>query len=233
MKELPVDLEQLVAHIDRPGAQPLELLTDAVILSGRLGELGDQVIDHFVQRARDAGASWADIGEGLGVSKQAAQKRFVGERRSPFRSSKRGLFTRFDSTARFAVKLAVRRAQESGASEIGTLHLIAGLCDEGSGAASEILSQLTGGTVRDEVEEALAESESSLSHGHIPFDADSKKVLELALREAIRAKSRSIGSEHVLLGLLRDEGSPGARLLSRMGVTHEAVEQWVEENRHD
>jgi ATP-dependent Clp protease ATP-binding subunit ClpA len=65
--------------------------------------------------------------------------------------------------------------------------------------------------------------------GPIPFSADSKKVLELALRETIRSGDRRIGTEHVLLGILRDEKSPGARVLLEHGIARKAVEAWLQE----
>ncbi|HEX6299148.1 MAG TPA: Clp protease N-terminal domain-containing protein [Acidimicrobiia bacterium] len=230
MERLP-DLEELVAWIDRPDRDSLELLTDAVILSGRLGELADDLVDHFVQRARRSGGSWADIGQAIGVSKQAAQKRFV--RRAPgFRGPKRGLFTRFAPEARSVVKRAVEYAHDLGSPEIGTLHLVAALTDvesgarailEGVGGDVEAIQRTALGSLRRPPDEAPTSS-------HIPFAADSKKVLELSLREAIHGEGRHIGTEHIVLGILRDEGSAGARLLNEHGVSRDAVRRWLDEN---
>jgi ATP-dependent Clp protease ATP-binding subunit ClpC len=63
--------------------------------------------------------------------------------------------------------------------------------------------------------------------GHIPFSADSKKALELALREAIRLKHRHIGTEHILLALLRDDTSEGGKVLTGLGVRRDQVEEYV------
>jgi hypothetical protein len=231
MDNLP-DLNQLVAWVDQPNRDPLELLTDAVILSGRVGELADDLVDHFVQRARATGASWAEIGQAIGVSKQAAQKRFV--RRDPgFRRPKRGLFTRFASDARVLVKKAVGYAHELGSPEIGTLHLVAALTEPGSGRAREALTGtgIDPARIAEAVHLALGDSSRGApSSGHVPFAADSKKVLELSLREAIHGESRHIGTEHILLGVLRDEKSPGARLLSQQGLSAESVLTWLDEN---
>lgn len=230
MEQLP-DLEKLVVWIDRPDRDPLELLTDAVILSGRLGELADDLVDHFVQRARRSGASWADIGQAIGVSKQAAQKRFV--RRAPgFRGPKRGLFTRFAPGSRSVVKRAVEYAHDRGSPEIGTHHLVAALSEAESGGRA-ILEEV-GGDVEAIHRTALASLggpfDESPKSGHIPFAADSKKVLELSLREAIHGESRHIGTGHLLLGILRDEKSGGARLLNEHGVSRDAVRTWLAEN---
>jgi hypothetical protein len=231
MERLP-DLEQLVAWVDQPDREPLQLLTDAVIFSGRLGEIADDLIDHFVQRARRSGASWAEIGQAIGVSKQAAQKRFV--RGGPrLRGPGRGLFTRFASDARSVVKKAVEYAHELGSAEIGTLHLVAALTEAERGEARDILLGV-GGDV-DAIHEAALESlggllEKAPSSGHIPFAAESKKVLELSLREAIRGGSRHIGTEHILVGILRDEKGGGGRLLNEHGISRDAVQVWLAEN---
>jgi hypothetical protein len=232
MEELPVDLEQLISFIDRPEGEPLRLLTDAVIASGRLVELGDDLVDHFVQRARQAGASWADIGQSIGVSKQAAQKRFVSGRPAGFRRSRRGLFTRFDTSARVTVKHAVQVAHDVGSPEITTLHLVLGLNDPRAGRSSSALAAVTRSpdSLAEAARDGLGEPRASSTTGHIPFADDAKKVLELALREAIHSESRNIGSEHILLGLLRDERSPGAMVLGQQGVSRTAVEAWLDEN---
>lgn len=222
--------------IDRSQGEPLQNVTEAMILSERIADLGDHVVDHFVGKAREAGASWAEIGQSLGVSKQAAQKRFArskdvaGQR---FQMRKGGLFTRFDETGRFVVQTAVRQAHGLPSMEITTLHLVTGLCDPESGQAARAISALAGAAeqVADAARDALTgPPKRPRKVKHLPFTEDCKKVLELSLREAIRAENRSIGSEHILLGLLREVGSEGARLLVDHGVTRGGVETWLEEN---
>jgi hypothetical protein len=73
----PVRLDDLIDAIKQVHTDALEQLTDAVLASEHLGELADHLIGHFVDQARRSGASWTDIGKSMGVSKQAAQKRFV------------------------------------------------------------------------------------------------------------------------------------------------------------
>src|ERR1700753_2058153 len=75
----PVNLNDLITHVikQRPGADALQRLQDAVVVSERLDDVAHHLIGHFVDEARAAGASWTDIGANLGVTKQAAQKRFV------------------------------------------------------------------------------------------------------------------------------------------------------------
>lgn len=235
MEQLP-DLESLVAWVSRHEHEPLELLTDAVILSGRLDEMADQLVDHFVQNARRSDASWADIGQAIGVSKQAAQKRFA--RRGPRLSGPgRGLFTRFASSARSVVKKAVEYAHSLDSPEIGTLHLVAALTEAESGETSRgILADLCGDVdaIHDAALQLLGDaSEITPTSGHIPFASETKKALELSLREAIRDGSRHIGTEHLLLGILRDKESDGAELLQEHEVSREAVQTWLAENPAD
>src|SRR5215218_11203751 len=73
-----VRLDDLIDSIRKVHADPLEQLTDAVLVADHIGEIADSLIGHFVDQARRQGASWTDIGRSMGVTKQAAQKRFVG-----------------------------------------------------------------------------------------------------------------------------------------------------------
>ena len=73
----PVRLDDLIDAIKKVHTDVLEQLSDAVLAADHLGELADHLIGHFVDQARRSGASWTDIGKSMGVSKQAAQKRFV------------------------------------------------------------------------------------------------------------------------------------------------------------
>lgn len=232
MEDLPVALNDLISTIERSEREPLQHVTDAMLLAERIADMGDQLVDHFVNQAREAGASWAEIGGSLGVSKQAAQQRFSSERRVGFKMSKGGLFTRFDETGRHAVQQAVSRARSLPSPEINTLHLVMGLADPASGRSSVAIAELAGSAtdMADAARDALTGPKRSREVKHLPFTDDCKKVLELALREAIRAKNRSIGSEHILLGLLRTGSSDGARLLVDRGVSRDRVETWLEEN---
>ncbi|MDT5011863.1 MAG: hypothetical protein QOH57_3480, partial [Mycobacterium sp.] len=73
----PIRLDDLIDAIKKAHSDALEQLTDAVLVAETLGEVADHLIGHFVDQARRSGASWTDIGTSMGVSKQAAQKRFV------------------------------------------------------------------------------------------------------------------------------------------------------------
>ncbi|MFZ0492512.1 MAG: Clp protease N-terminal domain-containing protein [Acidimicrobiia bacterium] len=231
MESLP-SLDDLIGLVERatPDGDSLQLLTDSVVLFGRITDLGDEIVGHFVERARSSGATWEEIGECMGVSKQAAQKRFT----SRLPRQRRGFFlTRFAEDARHVVVGAVTHAREMGSPRVGTEHLVLGLLGDPESVACRAIAGV-GGSV-DEIRSAAQlgreEGEGDVrSGGHVPFSADSRKVLELALREAIRSGDRRIGTEHILLGILRDEKSPGTRLLFEQGISRKAVEAWLEEN---
>src|SRR5918998_6643500 len=95
----PVRLDDLIDAIKKVHSDPLDQLTDAVIAADHLGDVADHLIGHFVDQARRSGASWTEIGRSMGVTKQAAQKRFVPKGESPDLDPSQG-FTRFTPRAR-------------------------------------------------------------------------------------------------------------------------------------
>jgi hypothetical protein len=230
MGESRLELGQLIIEIEeRHGDSSIQRVTDAVIVGARLSEMGDDLVGHFVAEARAGGSSWADIGEAIGVTRQAAQKRFVGGRRPKSRSW--SLFTRFGERPREIVRGAVSVARSMGADHVETTHLVLSLTDDDAGVTARALAG-TGVRLSDVRRSAGLDPHGTASagKGHVPFDVDMKKTLELSLREAIRAGKRSIGEEHILLGLLRNAGCPGERALSENGVTRGDIEAWCDEN---
>ena len=222
-----LQLEQLVDQIEvnvQKGTE-LDQLTEAVRVADGLNVLADQLIGHFVDQARVSGASWAEIGGALGVSKQAVQKRFVA-RRVP--SESKGLFTRFDDDARSVAKEAVEHARGAGHDHIQPGHIVLALIEDPQGLpAMTIESQgVTLEQVRESIRVVLGPGQGPVS-GHLPFTADAKKVLELSLREAIRTKSRVIRPGHLLLGVLRDQKSPEAMCLAGLGVDRKTIENAI------
>src|SRR5919198_1221261 len=101
MDRLPARLDDLIAYVKAQHADgsPLDHLSAAVGAADQLGDLADHLIGHFVDQARRAGASWTEIGQSMGVSKQAAQKRFVPREGAEPRSSAGSLFGRFTDRA--------------------------------------------------------------------------------------------------------------------------------------
>src|SRR4051812_47648976 len=119
-----VRLDDLIAAVRRADPDVLRQLTSAVLLADHLGEVADSLIGHFVDQARRSGASWTDIGRSMGVTRQAAQKRFVG--RAPAPDGADG-FGRFTDAARTVVVAAQHEARTAGNPEITPAHLLLGL----------------------------------------------------------------------------------------------------------
>ncbi len=232
MAKQPVRLDDLIEHVlnQHPDGDALQHLSDAVETSSHLGEVADHLIGHFVDQARRAGASWTDIGQYMGVTKQAVQKRFVPKETEAdeLDTPDSGLFSRFTLRARNAVKRARDEAAQRGHGHVETGHLILGLLSEPEGLAAKAIE--TVGLSTDEVQDAVVAElgpAGEATPGRIRFSRAAKKTLQLALREALHLGHNYIGTEHILLGLLRDEDEPGAQILIDLGVTRNAVEQWV------
>jgi Clp amino terminal domain, pathogenicity island component len=208
----------------RPDGDPLERLGDAVAVGEHLGEVADHLIGHFVDQARRAGASWTDIGRHMGVTKQAAQKRFVP--RAEGADSRD--FARFTHRARHVVVAAEEAARRGRQEQILPEHLLLGLLAEPAALAATTLTALGVDLqgLRDATEARLLASDTEPG-AHIPFSGPSKKVLELVFREALRLGHNYVGTEHLLLGLLADEANPVAQLLGELGVTHAAAEEHI------
>jgi ClpA/ClpB-like protein len=222
----PVKLDDLIAHINtsRPD-DPLLRLSDAVLLGDRLGEVADHLIGHFVDQARRSGASWTDIGRSIGVSKQAAQKRFVGR---PDLDPSHG-FSRFSNGARKAVAATAGSARSGGHREIEPAHLLLGLLDVPGCVAERALADqgVDADTARAACQAALPPAaDVPAEQGHIPFSGRSRKVFELTFREALRLGHHGVGTGHLLLALIEEEEAAGG-LLAGLGAGKAATEAFV------
>src|ERR1700709_2680196 len=125
----PVRLDDLIDAITSVHSEALEQLSDAVLVADHIGEVADHLIGHFVDRARRSGASWTEIGRSMGVTKQAAQKRFVPKGMSVEPDLEQG-FGRFTPRARNVVVVAQTEARNVPNAEITPEHLILGLLAE-------------------------------------------------------------------------------------------------------
>lgn len=220
-----IRLDDLIAAIKKVHPDALEQLTSAVVAAEHLGEVADHLIGHFVDQARRSGASWTDIGRSMGVSKQAAQKRFVPKGLTGDLDPSQG-FSRYTLRARNVVVASQNEARAAGSPEIGLAHLVLGLlADPESLAAKAITAQdVLLDTVR-QVATAALPPESAELPALIPFDQDATKVLELTFREALRLGHNYIGTEHILLALLEHENGTG--VLSEAGVSKPAAEAHI------
>jgi hypothetical protein len=217
----PVRLDDLITAITKNHTDALDRLADAVLLADHIGEIADHLIGHFVDQARRSGASWTEIGRSMGVTKQAAQKRFVGK---PDADASHG-FQKFSKPARNAIVAGMNEAKLAGNAEMTPAHIVLGLLGTDGTAADALRAQgIDLGQARDTVVATLP-ARSDADPVLIPYDAHAKKALELTFRAALRLGDDGIGTGHVLLGLLEEEN--GAGVLSALGVDAAAAERFV------
>jgi hypothetical protein len=225
MAELPISLDNLISYVKslHPHGDQLQNLADAFAVSAQIDDQSDALIGHFVDQARRAGASWSQIGASMGVSKQAAQKRFV----SAWESAS---FDRFTMRTRSALAAAARAAAASGAGPVDTTHLVAGLLSERDGIGAKIIH---GAGLSDE--QVLAALGVELPDGD-EAGAEPAALREMRFTEAGRAAFRSaltaalgmshnyIGTEHLLLGILNAHDETAHKLIE-LGLTAEVAQQ--------
>lgn len=224
------DLIDVIKH-RHPDDDPLGQLADAVLLGDHLGELADQLIGHFVDNARHRGASWSEIGRSMGVTKQAAQKRFVAKGAAGSAPSL-STFARYTDAARRAVVQAQEEARQARHPYIGPEHVLLGVLHEPGTPATQAVEAL--GVSVDQVRAAVlgppggagasgasgAAGASGASGGQIPFSPPGKTALELGHEVADHLGSEPVGPEHMLLGVLAlPAEEPVVAALAGLGVT--------------
>ena len=216
----PVRLDEMISAIKRVHTDVPDQLADAVLAAEHLAEIADHLIGHFVDQARRSGASWTEIGKSMGVTKQAAQKRFV-PRAEPATLDPGQGFERFTPRARNAVVAAQNAAHEAANSEITPDHLLLGVLSDPAALATVLLNrqQVDAGVVRASITLPPGGPEPSEL---IPFSGPARKALELTFREALRLGHNYIGTEHLLLALLELEGDGGP--LHSAGIDKERIE---------
>ncbi|WP_066939198.1 Clp protease N-terminal domain-containing protein [Microtetraspora fusca] len=224
----PVRLDDLIEAIKRAHSDALDQLSDAVIVADHLGEVADHLIGHFVDQARRSGASWTEIGRSMGVTKQAAQKRFVPKASADLADLDLNQgFQRFTPRARNVVVAAHNEARAAGSEEVRPAHLVLGLLSEPEAlAANAIVAQ---GVTLDAVRQAVAATlppPAERAPEVVPYDARARKALELTFREALLMGHNYIGTEHILLALLELEDGSGP--LSGLGLAKPAAEANIE-----
>ncbi|BBY42991.1 Clp protease N-terminal domain-containing protein [Mycolicibacterium celeriflavum] len=219
----PVRLDDLIDVIKQVHSEPLDQLTDAVLAADALGDIADHLIGHFVDQARRSGASWTDIGKCMGVTKQAAQKRFVPKTPTDADAlDPNAGFSRFTPRARNVVVEAQNLAHAAGNPEISSDHLLLALFKDPNGLAAKLLAAQ--GVDLDAVTKVVSLPERTVDElpTLIPFNAAAKKALELTFRQALRLGHNYIGTEHILLALWEAEDDDGP--LHRAGVDKDRFE---------
>ncbi|WP_210590476.1 Clp protease N-terminal domain-containing protein [Streptomyces sp. GESEQ-35] len=220
MSPLDISLADLIARLDEelPDANELARISEARLRAQTLSDLGDQLIDHYVSKAKQTGASWTEIGDAIGVTKQAAQQRHAP---NPFE--------RFTNLNRHSIVLAQEAARTHKHDFIGTEHILLGLLGEPQGLAYEVLVAKTESEqrIRDAIEEALPPAGEKALRGHIAFRPESKETIEQARRASADLGHDWVGTEHTLLGVIRTEQSPAAQILRNLGFTSDELHETV------
>ena len=210
-------LQELIDSVraDAPGDDPLVQLSQASSSVADLEQTADALLGHFVDQCRRSGRSWSEISGALGVSKQAAHKRFSLDVPSD---------ERFTDRARIVLAQSAEEAQRLGHGFVGTEHLLLALFEVPDGLAARVLA--AAGITRADVETqvlARIKSGSGPEGGKLPFTPRAKAAVRGAVEEALRLGHDYVGTEHLLLGLLTDGESVAAQVLSNMGATAESI----------
>ncbi|MFD9720884.1 Clp protease N-terminal domain-containing protein [Streptomyces sp. NPDC059076] len=222
----PVRLDDLIEAIKTAHPDELDQLSGAVVAADHLSDLADHLIGHFVDQARRSGASWTEIGKSMGVTRQAAQKRFVAKAGEPSDLDPNQGFSRFTTRAKNVVVAAQNEAHAARNQHITPIHLVLGLLSERQSLGARALQAQ--GVPLDAVRQLATDALPSAAEEVpplVPYDAGARKALELAYREALRLGHNRIGTEHVLLALLEQEGGGG--VLAAAGVDKAGAEVYI------
>jgi hypothetical protein len=222
MTDFPVPLDNLIKYVQtlHPDGSPLDRVTDAFSVSATLNEESDALLGHFVDQARRSGATWNQIGAAMGVTKQAAQKRFV--------PGKFGDFSRFTDRARNTMAAARLLAGDSdvSAADLGSASLL-----EPMGLAAKVVGRA--GLTPDQVYAALGTAAptpgsraDAAALADLACDESGKEALKAAVRAALRFGHNYIGTEHLLLGVI-DAGGQATEALRGLGLTPETARAHV------
>jgi hypothetical protein len=248
MAEFPVPLDNLIAYVKtlHPDGGPLENVSDAFAVSEQLDQQSDALIGYFVDQARRSGLSWSQIGAAMGVSKQAAQKRFVpGQEsillreigasqpgRKPFsRFTDRAIRVLFAADRLAAAGAGAEQAESAEHLPIGAAELSAAFLSEPEGLAAKAIGKA--GLTPEQVYTAvgagpapqLPNQDRALVH-ELTFDDSAKATFKEALKWALRMGHNYIGTEHLLLGVLFT-GGPVAEGLIGLGLTPQRAEELI------
>lgn len=223
------ELNSLVLRVteERAKADPLDRLELACSTARELTEVADQLITYFVNEARDAGLSWTQIGERMGVTKQAARKRFVPSD-IPAEPSvlRERIYGRYTGRAKQAIAAAQSQAKAHKHDHIGTEHILLAICAEPACAAARIIAArgVDPAALAAELTRRLPQPAGE-APDRPPFTAAAKRVIELTARKARQLGHDRIGTGHLLLGLLIEGKGLAAEVLAEAGFTPQYAER--------
>lgn len=226
--EEPVRLDDLVNRVTalHPDGDALVHLSDAIAMSKLLDDISDQLVGHFVDAARNAGATWAEIGRTMGVTRQAAQKRFVPSP-ADLGAPPAVAYDQFTPRARAVIDASQDEARTARHNYVGTEHIVLGLLSQPRGLAAQALSEkTTPEQLRAAMSEAFGPPCDDVPE-EMPYTPRGKRTIELSVQEAQRLGHEYVGTEHILLGVLAEQHGVGAQVLLRLGVDRHGIEEWL------
>jgi Clp amino terminal domain, pathogenicity island component len=212
-----IQLSQLIAGVEDGHTAPLDRVSAAAILKDQLEHFGDDLLDHFVQQARDEGCSWTQIGDALGVTRQAAQQRHSAP--LTLRSLANGPYRRFTPRASIAVIHAQTAARDRNHATLGTEHLLIGLFGAHDPSVAVVVLDrmgVDGAGVTAAVDARVPKGETPV-RGELALSPNAEQVFHQTLREALQLGHNYIGTEHLLLALRQGDGV-AAQVLADLGV---------------
>jgi|ERR1022692_1453239 hypothetical protein len=200
---------------DAPGDEALVQLSQASKTVSDLEQVGDALLGHFVDQCRRRGHSWSEVSNALGVSKQAAHKRFTFDVPT---------FERFTDRARMVIGQSETEAHRLGHGFVGTEHILLALFEVTDGLAMKALDAvgISKPMVDKQVLELIKRGTAS-EGGKLPFTPRAKAVLRGAVEVALPLGHNYIGTEHLLLGLFGDKDSIAAKVLRNLGASYDVV----------
>ncbi|GAB3828722.1 Clp protease N-terminal domain-containing protein [Kribbella italica] len=221
------DLQQLIDTIrtDTGSDDVLEQLATASSTITDLTATSDAALGYFVDRARGAGRSWVEISAVLGVSKQAAHKRFSDS--WPVKLD----LERFTLRTKVVIQAASGIARERGQGFVGTEHLLLGLFTEPQSVAT--LLMISAGLTEDDVLAAVdaefppAAAGDPADAGELPMTPRASHVIGYATEEALLLGHNYIGTEHLLMAFYHFPGGVAAKVLNQLGLTEQAARDGV------
>src|SRR4051812_43412720 len=204
---------------DCPDDEPLGRLTTAASLMRDVGDTADAALGYFVDQARRSGRSWSEIGDALGVSKQAAQQRH-GLRLGGIPVT----FERFTERAKSVMAASEAAARGLGHGYIGTEHLLLAQYAEpdGLGAQTLVEAGLPADAAKSAVIDRVGEGPGT-GEGRPPFTPRAVEALKEALAAALELGHNYIGTEHLLMGAGRIDGGLAAIILREAGIDNDAL----------
>jgi Clp amino terminal domain, pathogenicity island component len=231
MANTTIDLEQVLTVVEArdPDASALERVTAAGAIASRLELLGQHAVAHFVQEARKAGASWTDIGGALGVTRQAAQQRFVPAGGLDLETATTKAVLPLTDRAAAALTAARDLAAQHHHRGTEDVHLLLALLDSRSSRAVAAVKALgqRAADVRKAGRAHLGAEGPRRAPAAPPFERSTVRALDTGAREALRLDKDAIGTEHLLLALAVEPESSAGQALAEAGVAYAPLRDQV------